>query len=237
MTLKINDNLDVAALADAYQQAKRLQVHDILMPESAEQVFSCLANDTPWGLVYNNGKDVIELSNEAAGKLSPEDMKDIYRGVYARAKDQYQFIYHYYPILTSYKSGQNREFFLHRVLEFLNSEPVLAFMREFTGISEIIKADAQATWFRPNNFLGLHHDEDVDAGRRCAYVLNLTRTWQPNWGGYLQFFDDKDNVETALMPLFNVLNVFTVPQPHAVEYVPPQCGGNRFAITGWFRDR
>ncbi len=238
MDLKISDILDVDQLARDYSKAKRLQVKGLLMPASAERIYRCLREETPWGLVYNNGKEVIELSNEEAGKLTPDELKAIYMDVYSRARDQYQFIYHYYPILTSYKSGQNREFFLHRVLEFLNSEPVLGFMRKLTGIPELQKADAQATLYKGNTFLSLHHDKVNDEDRRrCAYVMNFTREWRPNWGGYLQFFDDKGNVETAFMPLFNTLNVFTVPQDHSVGFVPPFCGGVRFSITGWFMDQ
>jgi Rps23 Pro-64 3,4-dihydroxylase Tpa1-like proline 4-hydroxylase len=240
MDLQLNNMLDVDALARDYAVRRRLQINSFLMPYSAGRIYRCLAEETPWGLVYNQytGKDkVLELNHEEVSKLNPEQMKQIYRDVYARAKDTYQFIYYYYPILTSYLSGKNREFFLHRVLEFINTEPMLDFMRRLTGIPELIKADAQATLYKGNTFLSLHHDKvNPEDKRRCAYVMNFTKDWQPNWGGYLQFFDKKGNVEAAFMPTYNGLNVFTVPQDHSVGFVPAFCGGSRFSITGWFTD-
>jgi len=47
-------------------------------------------------------------------------------------------------------------------------------------------------------------------------VFNLTRKWRPDWNGYLQFFDENGNGSTACRPAFNTLNLFGVPQPHAV---------------------
>lgn len=237
MDLALNSSLDVDALAKAYARENRLSVKNVLAPESAERIHRCLVKETPWGLVYNEGEKVIEIPADKLAQITPDRMRQIYQGAFARAQKEYQFLYNYYPILTSYQSGKNREFFLHRVLEFVNSEPVLTFIRRLTGIESVIKADAQATLYRANSFLLLHNDIVGDEGRKCAYVFNFTKEWRPNWGGYLQFFDANGNVEKAIMPTFNTLNIFTVPQAHAVEFVPPFCPGLRFAITGWFRDR
>ena len=235
MDLELNNTLDVEALAREYAKRKRGQVKGFLKPQSAERIYQCLREETPWGLVYNNDLEVIELSNDVVRQMGPADRQKIYQEVYARAKDQYQYLYYYYPILTSYLSGKNREFFLHRVLEFLNSEPVLNFVRKLTGFDDIIKADGQATLYQQNSFLHLHHDEDSQEGWRCAYVINLTKEWSQNWGGYLQFFDDNGDVEDAFIPIFNAINIFSVPQAHSVSYVPLFADGTRLSITGWFR--
>lgn len=237
MEIELSDILDIEALAKDYAKKKRLQVKGLLKPASAERIYECLMNETPWGLVYNNGEKVIELNNEQFLSLDPDKMQAVYQEVYMRAQSEYQYIYHYYPILTSYTSGKNPDFFLHRVLEFLNSEPMLEFIRKLTGIPEIIKADGQATLYRQNTFLHWHLDEHSNQGWRAAYVMNFTKQWNPNWGGYLQFFDDDMNVEEALMPCFNAINVFTVPKRHSVSYVPLFCPGARLSITGWFRDK
>jgi Rps23 Pro-64 3,4-dihydroxylase Tpa1-like proline 4-hydroxylase len=39
------------------------------------------------------------------------------------------------------------------------------------------------------------------------------------------------------MPRFNTLNLFAVPQHHAVSFVPPFAPQGRIAISGWFRDQ
>ena len=113
----------------------------------------------------------------------------------------------------------------------------LSFIREVTGISTIAKGDAQATLYAPGHFLGQHIDSHVADGWVVAYVMNFTKDWRPDWGGYLNFFDDDGDIIAGYRPRFNALNMFKVPRAHAVSYVPPFAPVGRFAITGWFRDR
>jgi Rps23 Pro-64 3,4-dihydroxylase Tpa1-like proline 4-hydroxylase len=70
-----------------------------------------------------------------------------------------------------------------------------------------------------------------------AYVLNVTFTdWSPDYGGYLTFYDGSGDVELALRPKFNTLNVFSVPQLHSVTRVAPFAPLGRTAISGWARE-
>lgn len=237
MELKLSDQFDMAALAKEYAKNKRGQVKGFLTPESAERIFQCLHTETPWGMVYNRGDDVIQVPNEKVRTMTPQERQAITQEVYLHAQSEYQYLYYYYPILDSYNSGVNPEFFLHRVLEFLNSEPVLEFIRQLTGIPEIIKADGQATLYQGECFLHRHLDEHSNQGWRAAYVMNFTKDWFASWGGFLQFYDEKLNVEEAFIPTFNAINVFTVPKFHSVGYIPPFADGARLSITGWFRDK
>jgi Rps23 Pro-64 3,4-dihydroxylase Tpa1-like proline 4-hydroxylase len=110
-------------------------------------------------------------------------------------------------------------------------------VRAITGTPELIKADAQATLYAPQQFLSVHNDEHASAGRRIAYVLNLcAEEWRPEWGGYLLFHDDDGDVIAGFRPRFNALNLFAVPQRHSVSFVAPFAAMARYAITGWFRD-
>jgi len=111
-------------------------------------------------------------------------------------------------------------------------------MRAVTGIDELVKADAQATLFAPNHYLGSHSDSHVANGWRVAYVLNLAPdNWHPDWGGYLLFLNEDGDVVEGFRPRFNALNLFLVPQEHLVSYVPPFAPTARLAITGWLSDR
>ncbi len=237
MEIQLSDQLDIDALAAKYALKKRGQVRDWLAPESAERIWRCLTSETPWGLVYNRGEEPIRLSNQEVLALTPKDHKEMAREIYSRAQNGYEYMYYYYSILESYTSGQNRDYFLHRVLEFLNSEPVLDFVRKLTGIPEIIKADAQATLYQKSCFLHHHLDEHSGQGWRAAYVMNFTRQWSPFWGGFLNFYDDDMNIEDAYIPRYNVLNIFTVPKFHSVGFIPMFCPGARLSITGWFMDK
>jgi len=138
-------------------------------------------------------------------------------------------------MLDAYKEGWSTVPILDRVLEFINMPEMLDFVRTLTGRDEIIKGDAQATRYGPGQFLKFHTDNITEEHRVAAFVLNFTRNWDPDWGGYLQFYDNNWDIEQAFQPRFNALNIFTVPQNHAVSYVANYATGQRYAITGWFR--
>lgn len=237
MILELNSALDRAALAREFSIGKRIQVHNYLTPQSAERLFTCLSSETQWRLVYYDGEKPVQLTQAQLKAMTPARQAGLEREILERARNDYQYVYYTYPILETYKAGQDSGHFLHRYLEFVNSEPVLELIRAITGIPEILKGDGQATLFERGQFLKLHVDEDIGEGWRAAYVLNLTKTWQRDWGGLLQFFDATGNVEVAFLPAFNVLNMFAVPQDHSVSYVTPFAAGPRYSITGWFRDK
>ncbi len=125
---------------------------------------------------------------------------------------------------------------LYDLHALFNSEPFLDFARRLTGDDRIAYADAQPTRYLPGHFLNRHTDEHVDAGRLYAYVLNVSPDWRAEWGGLLMFLDEEGAVTETFTPTFGTLNVFQVPQSHAVSMVAPFAGAPRYSITGWWRD-
>ena len=49
------------------------------------------------------------------------------------------------------------------------------------------------------------------------------------------FHDSAGDIERALTPRFNSLNIFAVPQLHSVSVVAPFAGQTRMSVTGWLR--
>lgn len=234
--IRINPALDAGKLARQFKREHgRSQIRDFLAAEDAEWIYDQLANHTPWGLVYNVGGAVEELSNEQLSRLSVPQLNQMAGGVIERAKTQYQFLYHNFPITTEYfNTGSTLP--ILRFFEWLNSPATLDFLRTLTGRPDVRWADAQATLYARGHFLKSHSDLEPHNNRRAAaYVFNFTRLWERDWGGYLQFFNDRHDIEQAIRPIFNALNVFTVPQDHSVGMVTSFSGGRRLAITGWLR--
>jgi Rps23 Pro-64 3,4-dihydroxylase Tpa1-like proline 4-hydroxylase len=232
--LELNPLLNVAALRKDYAPKKRLQVRNFLTEESAEAAHRYL-EELPWGLVYNDGPNVHQLHAHMLAQLQEREAAQIMAGIRERARDQYQFLYSFYPVLTAYFSPQVTR---HRIFEFfelINSEPVIDAVRAITGLPDIRWADGQATWYQPGHFLKGHTDEEAATGRVAAYVMNLSPLWERDWGGFLQFFDENDNIEEAFKPSFNTLNIFTIPQLHSVSMVSTYVTAKRLAVTGWFR--
>ena len=162
---------------------------------------------------------------------------DAYRAVleaaYGHAREAFQFVYDSYMLGKARAEGWDPDLPLHAVLDFFNSPDYLGFVRYLTGDDTITALNAQATRYRPGQFLTPHDDKHSGEGRRYAYVLNLSPRWKADWGGQLQFLDAEGNVIESLLPRWNTLSMFKVPQPHLVSLVSPWAGENRLAITGW----
>jgi Rps23 Pro-64 3,4-dihydroxylase Tpa1-like proline 4-hydroxylase len=239
---ELNPDLDRLALADTFARQRRVQVRDLLTRDTAEEIRTILAQATPWGLAMQAGdaggpQQVLSAELQTApGKQRAQALMQATHE--AAARGDYAFRYAQYSLVQSVQQGWDPEGPHQLLLEYLNAPEFIGFIREITGFAELVKADGQATLYAPQHFLGRHVDSHVAEGWKVAYVMNFTAgDWRPEWGGYLQFFDDEGDVVQAFRPRFNSLNLFAVPQPHAVSFVPPFAPLGRYAITGWFRDR
>lgn len=212
------------------------QLRDLLAPDTAQRLLRCLTQETPWGIAwYENGPRTLDAAGVRS--LKPQEGLALSQAIHNRAATpEYQYLYQCYPILDAYLAGKDPGLYLHRWLEFVNSEPMLELVRQVTGLPNLCKADAQATLYARQQFLCLHTDDFKEEAWRVAYVLNMTPHWHENFGGYLLFYDEAGDITGGLMPRFNCLNLLAVPQRHAVSYVPPFAPNARFALTGWFRD-
>jgi Rps23 Pro-64 3,4-dihydroxylase Tpa1-like proline 4-hydroxylase len=232
----LNPQLDPDRIAAEYRVHRRLQIQDILEARTAEAVSRALRTQTPWSLVFNRGAQTIQHTQDELAKLGGARVNEIVQEALKSAGHGFQFLYYAYPIVEAILANRNPGHPLHDVLETMNSPEVLAFMRKVTGIDTLAKADGQATLYRQGSFLTFHNDRDDVKKRRVAYVLGFTRNWRPDWGGLLEFYDERGDVMAGLLPRFNSLSIFTVPADHAVTYVAPYATEGRYSITGWFRD-
>lgn len=236
---EINPALDRAALAGEFARRRRLQIRDVLSERAASELHEILARHTPWGLSWQAGESPPEhIRPEQMAARSPHERAAVGEQLLAAMKGHdYGFAYSAYPLVDAWKEKWHPGHPLELVIEHLNDGPFIELMREVTGF-ELVKADGQATLYAPGNFLSRHTDSHVAEGWRVAYVLNLTRIdWRPDWGGYLVFYDEAGDIVEGFRPRFNALNIFAVPQPHSVTYVPNFAPIGRYAITGWLRDR
>lgn len=237
---EVNRDLDRKALAEQFALRKRIQVRDVLTRETAVALRKVMAELTPWGMVMQAGANepvdyrVEELRESRGNERAQQTNKAVHE---AAARGEHAFRFARYPLVRAYQEKWDPGGPHDVLLEEINSEPFLDLVRAVTGIAELDRADGQATLFGRQHFLGHHWDRHVSESWRVAYVLNLTADdWRPDWGGYLLFYDSEGDVIEGFMPRFNTLNLFSVPQAHAVSFVPPFAPQARFAVSGWFRD-
>ena len=231
----LNPDLDVAALATAFAADGVLQIEQALRPEVADILHDCLAGEVPWSLAFRDAAGPRKLWAEELAAMDAAGHQALDDEIHAIARHGFQFRYDSFMMVTAYKEKRHPELVLHQVIEQLNSPPWLDTMRAITGAADIRRTDAQATRYVAGHFLCRHNDLNDDEGRRCAYVINLTRDWPADWGGLLQFLDADGEVTRTLMPRYNTISMFRVPVEHCVTPVAGFATGARYAITGWLR--
>ena len=237
---ELNPALDVAALAARFAATGRVQIRNVLTEDSARELQMVLARATAWGMAVGAGAEKPRSFRAAETRL-PEGQQALAqaarRAEEHSARGEYGFRFAHYPILEALREGWDRDGPHEVLLEHLNAPDFMDLARDVTGI-DLVKADGQATLFAATHYLGHHIDSHVAEGWQVAYVLNLARDdWHPDWGGYLLFLDEEGDVVEGFRPRFNALNLFRVPTPHLVSYVPPFAPVGRLAVTGWLRSK
>jgi SM-20-related protein len=226
---------------DIFAQYRRVQIRDVLTLETATLVRKILAEHTPWGMAWQGGKAMKPQAyrREEIAQLTQEQRNAVGDKINAAMRsNDYAFAYSQFRMLDAYLGKWHPNSAHDILIEHLNDQPFLDLVREVTGIPQLIKADAQATLYQPGQFLALHNDGQLEEGWRVAYVLSMAiDDWRPDWGGYLNFYDDEQDIVAAYKPRFNALNLFAVPMWHSVSLVAPSAPQGRFSISGWFRDR
>lgn len=234
--MQLNPGLKTNDLIRRFRERKRIVIRDVLTPVVAEQIHACMTQQVKWGLAYQDDTGPQHIEADRLAAMQADERLALDERIGTRARQGFQFRYHCYPMLNAYLQRRDPGLLLHNLFEFINAPVMLDFVRTITGMKQIVRADAQATLFAPGDFLTLHNDFDAQKGRLVAYVLGFTKDWRADYGGMLQFMDDKHNVEQGFLPHFNALMLFSVPQWHAVTYVPPFAPVGRYAVTGWFQD-
>ncbi|GAB3737641.1 2OG-Fe(II) oxygenase family protein [Luteimonas pelagia] len=222
----INNALDADAARRALATTGRVQVRDFLQPDAAGALHDCLRDEVPWR-VFERGRD--DLPAEPGSEADDAVLRAA-----QRRDDPFHFVYDRYLMVEALKSGRDPGLVLHAVVPFFNDPQFLQFARWMANDPKINMVGAQATRYRPGQFLRPHDDRHDDEGRRVAYVLNLSRDWQADWGGLLHFMDADGRVVDTFVPRFNSLSLFRVPVNHYVSLVAPWARTPRLAITGWW---
>jgi Rps23 Pro-64 3,4-dihydroxylase Tpa1-like proline 4-hydroxylase len=231
--LKIGPEHDFEALGKVLQDQGHLQVPDFFTPDTAEYLHKIHVENKDWWLSYNEGSNNYESSMQQIQSVPPRQQQQFMNNIYRRARTEFQYVVYQYYISRAVEHNEQPGHPMHEFHEFINSEEVLEQMRTLTQEPAVRKADSYASLYAPGHFLTAHDDRHDSHDRVAAFVFSMTKNWSMNWGGHLAFFDDAGNVTDALIPSFNTLNIFLIPQMHAVQLVSPFAGGNRTSYLGW----
>lgn len=231
----LNPDLDLAGYHRQLSERGWVVIENALRPAVADALHEVLAGHVPWSLAYVDAEGSKKIWAEDLQRLGADEVRAVEHKALQQAQAGFSFLYDSYMMITAYQQRRDPQLPLHKVTEYINQSEWLDAMRRITGEQRIIKTSAQATRYRAGHFLALHNDHQDDELRYAAYVINLTRDWQPDWGGLLQFIDDDGQVTDTVCPKFNCISLFKTPQLHCVSNVAPYVQGERLSITGWLR--
>lgn len=169
--------------------------------------------------------------------MSAQQRAELEHSLTDSSTDSVKYIFDTVRITPEIQAGRDVAEPLRAVHEFVNGRPFLDFITQLTGDDRVAFADVMATRYLRGHFATAHADELPTQRRLYAYVLNLTPEWRADWGGVLTFLDNDGHVAEGYVPKFNALNVFSVPQTHAVSVVSRLARAPRLSITGWIHAR
>ncbi len=231
----ISTNLDKDAIKGELVEKDFTVIPNFLDEQVAERIFNCLNDEVRWELAYRMGNQPMAHTYDQLVALTPDERQQLHRQILDQAKDDYQFSYFRYPMIDAYVNKWTPKLILNDVLESFNNSLSLGFLRDITGDPDVRKVEFQATYYASGHFLKRHNDTaKTGDDRRYACVVGLTKEWQSDWGGLLQFVDD-NKVSLSFTPSFNSCIIFKVPRDHQVSYVAPYASKPRYALTGWLR--
>lgn len=233
--IEIDPGLKPSSMAAAFKQFGRIHIPGFLRPASAELLHRALATEKLWLCSTMGGGQTIDVPVEQLEAFPPDQAMRFVQLAHAEARDGFHYMFDNVRISDLAEQRQPLAAELAAAYAFLNSPAFLDFVRALTGDPRPNFVDAQATRYDRGHYLTQHDDSAEGKGRLYAYVLNLTPHWRTDWGGLLNFIDADGHVAEAYSPAWNALNLFRVPQAHAVSCVAPFAGAPRLSITGWVR--
>jgi hypothetical protein len=233
---RLNRNLDLLSLKRTFSANRRLHVLSILQGKGAEHLYQCLSTYIQWTLHIYANKQTWEIAPETSGQHGIHANDKLLEYAYTAARTGFAYVYESGINLRVFQPDNVMNnvagSFFTQFVEFLNTPAFIKFVRDVTGDYELTHASARATCFRAGHFLNLHTDYGQGL-KKFAYVFNLSRHWNVEWGGVLQFVNSEKALINCFMPIFNSFCIFAVPQWHAVSFVAPFAGDARYAVSGW----
>ncbi len=232
---QLNPSLEVDRLAARFARDGRLQIVDFLVAGEVERLAEELEASRQWMHVISGGREVYEIAREDFDAMDAEKRSALNDAICAEATHGFRFRFDAIRVPGNVAGRPSSSGLLCAFANFMSHQSTLEVIAQIAGDCSLDFADAQATRYRAGDFLTRHDDDVAGKNRRLAYVMGLTKAWLPEWGGLLLFNGNELTITEAMVPRFNALCLFRVPQPHSVSAIAPYADCARLSITGWLR--
>lgn len=230
----INSALDINAIRQSLLTTGFVQINDYLPLGTAEVLYDCLDNRVQWDLAWSEHGTGRQIKAPVLAGMSPVTIRETVASAFDTADSGMRFVYNTFRVIDSWRSGEYAQHPLYTLANAMHTPEHLAFIRTITGNTAIRRMDVLAARYLPGHFLTPHDDAHDAEGREVTWILNLTRDWQPEWGGLLHLMDaDRHHITHTLIPRFNSMVLFHPPRWHFVSQVANFARKPRYTLTGW----
>lgn len=222
-------DLDVARIKSRFQRNGIVEIREALSRDWAARMHRFLAREVPaewWTVAIRAGGDPEYFPD------TPINQSQI-REAYQRAHKELRtgnFSYCFRRTLGDHLPDCHCQECQFRVA--LEGDEMSEFFSRI-GLPAAVPAEMFASRYSRGSFLSPHHDS---GNGRVAFVLNLSRSWLPQWGGLLTFLnDDWRTIRRVCTPEFNTMCLFALPTNRPVPHLVTQVvADHRLAFTGWY---
>ena len=235
--IELNKKTNLKEFAKKLQSGEPTQIENVFSDETAEMIYNALDKDVEWTLTFKTPKGPVALSPAQIKRLPPQAVDQYFKLIHQSAAEEiFTYVFSTCPIDEAAKAGKPVNEVLLAFHAFLNTDEALDFFREASGDQGITRATCYASLFGPDQFITIHNDTDTypSEDRRINCVFSFTKGWKPDWGGYLNFFDENNDIKHGFLPRFNVVTCAKLPAAHSVTAVAPFANASRFVIVSWF---
>ncbi|WP_145858796.1 2OG-Fe(II) oxygenase [Pedobacter suwonensis] len=108
---------------------------------------------------------------------------------------------------------------MRQLMHYLNSQPMLEFLQELTGIKEVLLPDPYFVGggcheIKPGGLLKVHADfnkhELTGLDRRINLLIYLNKDWEESFGGHFELWNQEmTQAEKRVLPVFNTVAIFS----------------------------
>lgn len=227
-------NIDTKKLSERFAKTNSAVINDFLVEPFAEKLRSYYRYEMPenqWvassypSLINGNKHEFVPVTEENRYTIQ------IHKSFSNKCLNDDQYAYFFYRTLESHK--------LHclcphcTIMKLITSVTFIDTLNDITQLNLKRTTTVFANKYTEKCFLATHTD---DGNGRLAFVLHLTKNWNPCWGGLYMDQSDMNNIKT-IIPSFNKFVMFRVGDnqtPHSVSSITENITHQRISVTGWF---
>jgi Rps23 Pro-64 3,4-dihydroxylase Tpa1-like proline 4-hydroxylase len=230
----INPAVDTGAVCAQLSRTGFVQINNYLLETTANQLHACLDKQVQWNLAYSDQGHGKQIKAQQLAAMTPAQLRQTLDPAFVQDQSSFSFVYNTFRVIDSWLAGEHAGHPLYELANRMHTQQHLEYARQLTGKKSLTRMDVMAARYLPGHFLTPHDDVHQHEGREVAYILNLTKNWQPEWGGLLHFMDaDRKAVTHTFVPTFNTMILFYPPRWHFVSQVANFARQPRYTLTGW----